>query len=86
MCLQALETVEIEALSAMQLNAEHRSGSGVLPLVTIMLRNSVDVEYRDGVVKLLCVNGDGEERHSCCGDGVCDERAPVARGRSQNAG
>ena len=56
MCLQALETVEIEALSAMQLNVEHRSGSGVLPLVTIMLRNSVDVEYRDGVVKLLRIN------------------------------
>ena len=56
MCLQAWETVEVEAVSAMQLNAEHRSGSCVLPLVTIMIRNSVDVEYRDGVVKLLRIN------------------------------
>ena len=60
MYLQAWETVEVEAPSAMQLNAEHRSGSGVLSLVMIMLRNSVDVVYRDGIVKLLRVNMDGK--------------------------
>ena len=56
MCLHVWEAVGAEALSVAQLNAEHRSCSGVLVLVRIMPRNRVDVEYRDGVVKLLCVN------------------------------